>query len=490
MLEAHDPNGRRARLRYRLRPRSLIAGAALLSCGATLLIASGASAQERPGRRGILVVQVEGAIDPPNAELVTDAIERANDERLTMVILQVDSKSTLDTSVGALVAEIRHSRVPVVVWIGPAGAKARGGAVLLLEAAPVAFAAPGSDLGPAHPVRMDEPNASSVAQVRGDLARLASANGRDGDAAARLATRSVSPEEARDSGAIDGVRPTLGETIVTLDRRTVRTAAGDVRLSTAKVIGEGRDRRRQPNQEVVFDSLGIGAQVRHALLGPATAYFLFVVGLALIVFEFFAASVGFAAAVGAICVICAGYGFAGLPVRGWAIGLLLLASFGFAVDAQAGGLGPWTAIGVVSLGVGSVFLFGGDSALHPAWWIIGLVVIGTSLFYVFAIPSFIRSRFSTPTLGREGMIGEMGVATVAIAPDGVIEIRGARWRAHTNRATPIGGGDPVRVVAVQGVVLEVEPEAGGARDYRERARKRRRGDAAIADEPEGHDETS
>jgi membrane-bound serine protease (ClpP class) len=398
------------------------------------------------------------------------------------VIRQVDSKSTIDTPVDALVAEIRRSRVPVVVWIGPAGANARGGAVLLLEAAPVAFAAPGSDLGPAHPVRLDDPDASSVAEVRAELARLATANGRDGGGAARLATRSVSPEDARDSGAIDGVRPTLGETIVTLDRKTVRTAAGDVHLSTAKVIGEGRERRRQPNQEVVFDSLGVGAQVRHALLRPATAYFLFVVGLALIVFEFFAASVGFAAAVGAICVICAGYGFAGLPVRGWAIGLLLLASFGFAVDAQAGGLGPWTVIGVVSLAAGSTFLFGGDADLRPAWWIIGLVVGGASLFYVFAIPSFIRSRFSTPTLGREGMIGEMGVATVPVAPDGVVEIRGARWRAHTNRATPIAGGDAVRVIAVEGVVLEVEPEEGGARDYRDRARKRRRGDPTGADE--------
>ncbi len=271
------------------------------------------------------------------------------------------------------------------------------------------------------------------------------------------------------------MRPTLGETIVTLDGKTVRTAAGDVHLSTAKVIGEGRDRRRQPNQDVVFDSLGVGGQVRHALLGPATAYFLFVVGLALIVFEFFAASVGFAAAVGAICVIGAGYGFAGLPVRGWAIGLLLLASFGFAVDAQAGGLGPWTVIGVVSLVAGSVFLFGGDSALRPAWWIIGLVVVGASLFYVFAIPSFIRSRFSTPTLGREGDDRRDGG-------------RDGRGRARRRRRDPRGalagphepcdadrGGDPVRVVAVDGVVLEVEPEAGGARDYRDRARKRRRG---------------
>ena len=70
------------------------------------------------------------------------------------------------------------------------------------------------------------------------------------------------------------------------------------------------------------------------------------------------------------------------------------------------------------------------------------------------------------------MIGEDGTAEVAVDPDGVVLIRGARWRARTNRATPIEAGDPVKVVAVEGLVLEVEPPEGGAQDYRERARNR------------------
>jgi membrane-bound serine protease (ClpP class) len=102
------------------------------------------------------------------------------------------------------------------------------------------------------------------------------------------------------------------------------------------------------------------------------------------------------------------------------------------------------------------------------------VCSGTILFYAFAVPSFIRARFSTPTLGREGMVGELGTAEVAIDPDGVVVIRDARWRARTNRATPIAAGDQCRVVSVEGLVLEVEPETGGAIDYRDRARSRKR----------------
>jgi membrane-bound serine protease (ClpP class) len=148
--------------------------------------------------------------------------------------------------------------------------------------------------------------------------------------------------------------------------------------------------------------------------------------------------------------------------------------FGFAVDVQAGGLGVWTFIGGASLLAGSLTLYGGSARLNPPWWVLAIVIVGAALFMLGAMTAVIRSRFSTPTVGREGMIGEEGRAEVDVAPDGVVVIRDARWRARTNRATPIEAGDAVRVVAVEGLVLEVEPEGGGARDYRDRARSRAR----------------
>jgi membrane-bound serine protease (ClpP class) len=80
----------------------------------------------------------------------------------------------------------------------------------------------------------------------------------------------------------------------------------------------------------------------------------------------------------------------------------------------------------------------------------------------------VRARFATPTIGRDWMIGEEGEARTAVSPEGVVEVRGAPWRARTNRATPIHAGDPVRVAAIDGLVLDVEPLTGAARDYRER----------------------
>jgi membrane-bound serine protease (ClpP class) len=97
-----------------------------------------------------------------------------------------------------------------------------------------------------------------------------------------------------------------------------------------------------------------------------------------------------------------------------------------------------------------------------------IVIGGTLLFMLSGMTAMVRSRFSTPTIGREELVGEMGTAEANVDPDGVVRVRDALWRARTNRATPIHAGDPVRVVSVEGIVLEVEPESGGARDYRPR----------------------
>jgi membrane-bound serine protease (ClpP class) len=99
-----------------------------------------------------------------------------------------------------------------------------------------------------------------------------------------------------------------------------------------------------------------------------------------------------------------------------------------------------------------------------SWITLVAGVMGMTIAMIAGMPAMVRARFSTPTIGREWMIGEEGEARTAIAPDGTVLVRGAPWRARTNRATPIAAGGRVRVVALDGLLLEVEPEEGGARD--------------------------
>jgi membrane-bound serine protease (ClpP class) len=435
----------------------------------------GVAQQAKPRLNGIDVVKVDGLLDPPTASLVRDSIRQANRRRSTMIVLQLDSGGSVDVDVQPLLRDVQASRVPVVVWVGPSGAKAKGAATLLAEAAPITSVSSGSSIGPADPLRLDEPGATNRGAVTAQLGRLAGRWGRDERGARRLASENLPANPAKGAGAINSVQPTVGELIVSLDRQSVPTAAGPKTLSTAKVVGKGLGRRRQPNQDVRFDRLDIGNQVLHTLISPSIAYLLFVAGLALIVFEFYTCGIGLAGLAGAISVIGALVGFSHLPVAWWAAALLMLAIFGFSVDVQAGGIGAWTFIGSASLVAGSLTLYGGSARLNPPWWVLVIVIVGAALFMLGAMPRVVRSRFSTPTVGREGMVGEEGRAEVDVAPEGVVVIQGARWRARTNRATPIGAGDGVRVVAVDGLVLEVEPEEGGARDYRDRARERARG---------------
>lgn len=203
----------------------------------------------------------------------------------------------------------------------------------------------------------------------------------------------------------------------------------------------------------------------HTVSSPPVAYLLFVIGLALIVFELFTAGVGVAGLVGAGSLVLGSYGLAALPTNPAAVALLLFAMLGFAIDVQTGVPRVWSAIATVSLAAGSVLLYDG---LSLSWVTLLVAIVGTTLAMLAGMPGMVRTRFSTPTIGREWMVGEVGTSVGRVAPDGIVTIRDAPWRARTNRATAIEAAQPVRVVSIDGLLLEVEPVDGGAKDQRDR----------------------
>ncbi|MDQ1521508.1 MAG: hypothetical protein QOI55_2581 [Actinomycetota bacterium] len=428
---------------------------------------SPAAAQQTP-RSGIDVVQVQGLLDPSNAALIQRSVARAERAHSMLLVFQVDSGGAVDVDVEHLVTVIQKARVPIAVWVGPSGADARSGAALLALSAPYVAVAQGAGVGPASPTRLDGTAVMSDARLRSVLRTAQRTYGRDATIVDEVMHHRVAAQRAADEGLVDRAAPTLGDVIVNVDGKTILTAAGPVKVSTARTVGEGRARRQEPNQPVAFAKLDLREQVAHTLGTPWVAYFLFVVGGALLVFEFYTVSVGIAGVVGAIAIVGACFGFSHLPVQPWAVALLVIAMFGFAVDVQATALGAWTFIGSGALVAGSLTLYGGSSRLDPPWWVVVIVCVSTVVFMLSGMTAMVRSRFSTPTIGREDLVGEIGSAEVGIDPDGVVRVRDALWRARTNRATPIERGKAVRVVSVQGILLEVEPEEGGARDYRER----------------------
>jgi membrane-bound serine protease (ClpP class) len=423
--------------------------ASLTFLAVALSWATSAGAADSPERH-IEVVQVEGAIDPVVAELITGSIRRAQTNGASVVILQVNSKGALDTEPVELIRAVRTSRVPIATWVGPGRATAGGAAAALVAVSSFAAASPSARLGPIEPLRLDGKRATLTTN---DLLSPQLVPTR----LQGLKDRRVSGKTAAGSELIDAVAPTLGDVIVGLNGREVRTAAGPVRLTTTKQVDTKGGPRQSADQPVSFLKPGSLESVQHSLASPSVVFLLLIVGLSLMVFEFFTVGIGLAGVTGALAVAGALYGCSHLPVNEWALGLLVLSTFGFAVDVQAGHQGFWTGIGVVGLIVGALKLFDGSSALDVPLWLVALLFVGQIIFMLGGMTVAVRNRFSIPTVGRDSMIGELGEARTELNPDGVVTIRGAPWRARTHRSRPVSPGGAVRVVAVDRLVLEVEP---------------------------------
>lgn len=402
-------------------PTTLLAlGTAL---GALSLARPAVGAQPTPSRPHLDVIEVVGLLDPVQADFVIDALADAESGGAEALVIQVDSSGGVlsRAELGVLTLRLSNATVPVAAWVGPSGGTAVGQGWELVQAADVAGVAGRGRVGP------------------------------------RGAT--VSTTEALQQRLVAISAPTLGDFLVELDGRRV----GETTLETAEVIREpGEQPRRRPTVDVRFAKLGLIGRLLHSAASPSVAFLLLAVGLALAILELYTAGIGVAAATGAVSLVLASYGLGVLPVRPWAVGLVLLGMLGYAVDVQAGAPRTWTVIGTVTLGVGGLSLY--SDSLRPSPLVLVVVVVGVALMMIAGMPAVVRSRFSTATIGREAMVGEEGSALAAVDPEGTVEVRGAQWRARTNRATPIAPGAPIRVVAIDGLLLEVEPTEGGAKD--------------------------
>jgi membrane-bound serine protease (ClpP class) len=390
---------------------------------------TGSTTAPAPGPRDeVVVLKVSGLLDPILADFIERSIHDAERAGVLGVVLQVKSSGSVLTQdrFERLATTVRDASIPVSSWVGPS-ANVRGRSAQLVAVTDDVGISPNSSIG--------------------DLGEIVVDGGDFGGKASTLLDGTVGYDEAPQLG-VARQAPTIGHFLVGLD-------------------GFRSDNGR-PLTPVLFSEPTIFHKMLHTVASPPVAYLLFLIGLGLLVFELYTAGVGIAGVVGAGSIVLGCYGLDVLSARWWAVALLVIAMFGFAVDVQIGVPRFWTAVGVAALVVGSLALYNNT----PLSWITLIAgIAGVSIGMISGMPAMVRTRFSTPTIGRDWMIGEMGVAESPVDPDGVVRVRDALWRARTNRATPITAGGGIRVVEINGLILEVEPEEGGARDYRERRTK-------------------
>jgi membrane-bound serine protease (ClpP class) len=417
------------------------------------------------------VLEVSGLVDAIVADEIVQAIRRAETNGSQALILQMNSTQAIVSRdrMAEVAMAIRDSKIPVAIWVGPSGAKAYGLPGQLLGVAAVTGMAPGSKIGDfGLPLKLD----GTAIDV-----------GPDSD---RLQTETVGAEEAKKIGALkidinDRTVPVMRNMVFALDGVTYNGKVLDTVSQVTNAAGAIENQATVPT----FYKLGLGDRLFHTVSSPPVAYLLFVIGLILLIFEFYTAGVGVAGVVGVVCIVLATFGLTALPVRTWAVGLLLVSLYALAVDVQVGIPRFWTGVGMLLFTLASIFLYTDGLRLSLFTLVVG--VASTALAFIVGMPSMVRTRFATPTIGREWMIGEFGIATSDISPEGIVRVREATWRARTNRATPIAAGDKVRVASIDGITLEVEPESGAARDYRERGPKDAAADLVTDLDPADHE---
>ncbi len=409
---------------------------------------------------GVDVVEIDGPIDAVQRDFLRDALARAEAERAEVLMLRVNSPGSLGVSSVEIMEMVRRSPVPVVVYVGPAGAAARGAGAFLAAAAGLAIVAPGAEIGPLLPDDLDGPPLTAGA-ARALLRRQASRPA-VAEAYAGVRHRSVSGQAARRAGLVTFVAPTVGDAVVGLDGRSAVVAGGGVvPLETAEVrrveTGSGERPRRVPSVSVRFDKLTGARGFLHKINTPTYAYVLLVLGLVAIAFEFFAASVGIAGVVGAALALMSFQAMGTLPVRWWAVALICAGLVALCIDVALGNLAVPSVFGTACVLAGSIW-FTASGVYRVHWYAVVLVGGGVVLFFAFAMTSVSRSRFSTPTIGREVLVGRHGVVRSALAPVGLVAVEGALWSARAHRGR-IGEGELVTVRAVDGFVLDVDPGA-------------------------------
>jgi len=412
----------------------------------------------QPPRRSIVYhLEMQGVVNPLSARYLARGIVRAEHDRAAALVFQIDTPGGLDSSMRQMVERILNADVPVIVYVGPAGARAASAGMFITIAGHIAAMAPGTAIGAAHPVTLGggDEDETMVAKMEEDAAAyarsVAKLRGHNPEWAERAVRESVSvdTEQALELGVIDVIARTLAELLETVDGRVVEIASGEVTLNTAAAI-------------VHEMPMTLLERLLHTIAEPNIAYILLTVGMIGLIAEMYHPGGLYPGITGVICMLL-GLTALGMLPTGWAgVALLLLAMGLFIAEIFVEGLGILGAGAAVSFILGSLLLFVPVSPVSPAApavrvspWLVALM----SAILVGAIVLLFRVRMAMwrrpPVFGAEAMAGREGVALSKLNPFGTVRLDSEVWRAEAREGL-IKRGEKVRVVKLEGVTLVVE----------------------------------
>jgi membrane-bound serine protease (ClpP class) len=435
----------------------LVCVLALWTTGAALG-AAGAPPDTRPL---VVTAEVDAIIHPVSAEYMVATIDRADAEGAALVVFTLRTPGGLVDSTRTIISRMISAKTPVVVFIAPSGARAASAGFLLTIAADVAAMAPGTSVGAAHPVSGDgQPVDQTVAKkAASDVAAyarsLASQRGRNVALAeqAVVESKAFTDVEAReaDPPLVDLIAKDMPDLLAQLDGRTIS------RFDGTKVELRTRDARVEPL--VMTWRQKVLSWVAH----PQIAYLLFTLGTLGLTIELWNPGAVLPGVVGGLCLLLAFFAFQILPVNYAGLLLILFGLILLVLEIKVTSFGLLAVGGLLSLVLGSMMLF--DSPLPElqlSLTIILPIVFGMAGIVLFLVKLAVDAQRRRSVTGTAGMIEERGHALTAIPGGGTgrVTTHGEIWAATSEE--PIAEGEPIEVLAVQGLTLRVKRVAPGA----------------------------
>ncbi|MBI2160484.1 MAG: nodulation protein NfeD [Candidatus Rokubacteria bacterium] len=426
----------------------------VLATAVILLCARLVAAAPQP----VATLEIEGVISPVTLRLVGLAIDRAQAERAQALVIQLDTPGGLERSMRAIVQRMLNAEVPVIVFVGPTGARAASAGVFITMAGHVAAMAPATNIGAASPVALGGgADKTMMKKIENDAAAfirtIALERGRNADWAEKAVRQAVSvtEREAVKLRVVDFVADSVPDLLEKADGRIVKTPKGSVTLAT-------KGARIKPIE------IGFRDRFLNVITDPNVAYVLMMLGMLGLFFELSNPGVILPGVIGGISLILAFFAFQSLPINYAGLLLILFGIVLLVAEIKIVSHGVLAIGGIISMALGSLMLFDApELGFRVSWWAIVPMVGLTSGMFLFVVAAGVRALMRRQMLGPSGLVGQLGTVRERLAPEGQVLVQGEIWRAVTEGA-PVEPGARVRVLAVDGLTLTVGKADAEGRD--------------------------
>jgi membrane-bound serine protease (ClpP class) len=404
--------------------------------------------------KDVHLITIDGVVNPVSMEFIIESVEKAGEQDAELLIIQLDTPGGLMSSMHDIVKSIMAAEVPVAVYVSPSGSRAGSAGVFITMAAHIAAMAPGTNIGSAHPVTiagsqdtsevmMEKVLNDAVASIR----TVAEKRGRNADWAEMAVRESanITESEALEKNVIDFVVPTVDSLLSVIDGLEVEVLDGKKILNTK-------------NSRIETFSMNWRQQMLNMLSDPNILYILFLLGISGLGLELYNPGAILPGVVGGICIILFLFAVQTIPVNIAGVLLIIFAVVLFLLEIKIPSFGLLSIGGVVSLVLGSIMLI--DSPLpfmQISWQVIAGATIAISLFFILAVGFVVRTFKRKPTTGREGLVGEEGIAIENFKREGSVEVHGEIWKAITETQIKKGQKIIIESVDEKHLTINVKP---------------------------------